>query len=154
MLDKRRIRLMTKLAAYEQSDAGEDMKINSYYKKDYVGLKTVTGAIWATVGYGMAAVLFVLCNLDTLMEDLSMQKLITLAVTAIVGYFLVLVAYCVFSGVFYGARHKKAGQQVKRFYNNLSRLERLGTPQGQKTKERRRKKPSMKKKTKTEENAL
>lgn len=154
MLDKRRIRLMTKLAAYEQSDAGEDMQINSYYKKDYVGLKTVIGAIWATIGYGMAAVLFILCDLETIMEDLSMQKLITLAVTALVGYFLVLIAYCVFSGVFYGAKHKKAGQQVKRFYNNLSRLERMGMPQGEKVKERRKKRTSMKKKMKTEENAL
>ncbi len=43
MLDKRRIRLMTKLALYEQSDAWKDLKISGYYKEDYVGLKTLKG---------------------------------------------------------------------------------------------------------------
>lgn len=152
MLDKRRIRLMTKLAAYEQSGAKEDMKISGYYKKDYVGLNTVIGAIWATIGYGMAAVLFALCNLELLMADLSMQKLIVLAVTVIGGYFAVLIIYCVCAGIFYGTKHKKASRQVKKFYNDLSRLERMGTQQSPKPKERRKKRTAMKEKT--EENAL
>ena len=79
MVDKRRIRLMTKLAVYEQSDAKEDMKISGYYKKDYVGMKTVIGAIWATIGYVMAAVLLVLCAQEKLIENLSVQNLILLA---------------------------------------------------------------------------
>ena len=33
MLDKRKIRLMTKLALYEQNEGREDMKISAYYKK-------------------------------------------------------------------------------------------------------------------------
>ena len=32
MLDKRKIRLMTKLALYEQNEGREDMKISAYYK--------------------------------------------------------------------------------------------------------------------------
>ena len=34
MLDKRKIRLMTKLALYEQNEGREDMKISAYYTKD------------------------------------------------------------------------------------------------------------------------
>lgn len=151
MLDKRRIRLMTKLAAYEQSGAKEDMKVSSYYKKDYIGLKTVIGAIWATIGYGIIAVLVVLCNLDTLLEGLSMQKLIMLAVAAIGGYAAVLIVYCICAAIFYGAKHRKASLQVKKFYHNLSRLERLDSNQPPKKKERRRKRVRMKEKT--EENA-
>ena len=49
MLDKRRIRLMTKLALYEQSDAKEDLKVSGYYKEDYAGLMILKGALWTTV---------------------------------------------------------------------------------------------------------
>lgn len=153
MVDKRRIRLMTKLAVYEQSDAKEDMKISGYYKKDYVGMKTVIGAIWATIGYVMAAVLLVLCAQEKLIENLSVQNLILLAGAVIVGYFVTLIVYCVCAGTFYGAKYTKAIQQIKKFYNHLSHLERLETHQNPTTKGRQ-KKAEMKTKPKAEENAL
>ena len=52
MLDKRKVRLMTKLALYEQKEGREDMKISAYYKKDYISMKTVATILWTTVGYG------------------------------------------------------------------------------------------------------
>lgn len=33
MLDKKRIRLMVKMSAYEKKNANEDLKISSYYRK-------------------------------------------------------------------------------------------------------------------------
>ena len=38
MLDKRKIRLMTRAAIYEKNYGEEDFKISSYYKKDYSSL--------------------------------------------------------------------------------------------------------------------
>ena len=35
MLDKKRIRLMAKMSAYEKKHEKEDLRISSYYKKDY-----------------------------------------------------------------------------------------------------------------------
>ena len=59
MLDKRKIRLMTRAAIYEKNYGEEDFKISSYYKKDYSSLNTWVTLIWITVGYGLAvAVLF------------------------------------------------------------------------------------------------
>ena len=40
MLDKRKIRLMTRAAIYEKNYGEEDFKISSYYKKDYSSLNT------------------------------------------------------------------------------------------------------------------
>ena len=38
MLDRGKVKLMTKLALYEQTQGKEDFKISEYYRKDYVGL--------------------------------------------------------------------------------------------------------------------
>lgn len=49
MLDKRKIRLMIKMASYEKQGAEEDLKISSYYKKDYVSMNVWATAIWFTM---------------------------------------------------------------------------------------------------------
>ena len=50
MLDKKRIRLMAKMSAYEKKHAKEDLRISSYYKKDYASLNTLITVLWITVG--------------------------------------------------------------------------------------------------------
>lgn len=126
MLDKRRIRLMTKLALYEQSDAKDDLKVSGYYKEDYAGLMTLKGALWTTVGYAMVAVMFVLCNLDLLINGMSMQKVIVLACAAVGGYLALLIVYCICANMFYKRKHVEARHRLKAFYNNLTALERMG----------------------------
>ena len=60
MLDKRKIRLMIKMASYEKQGAEEDLKISSYYKKDYVSMNVWATAIWFTIGYAIVAALIAL----------------------------------------------------------------------------------------------
>ena len=51
MLDRSKVKLMTKLALYEQTQGKEDFKISEYYRKDYVGLHSICSFLWVTVGY-------------------------------------------------------------------------------------------------------
>ena len=53
---------MTKAAVYEKEHAEEDVKISSYYKKDYASLNTWITLIWVTVGYVLAGGLAVICT--------------------------------------------------------------------------------------------
>lgn len=122
MLDKNRIRLMTKMAEYEKTLASDDLKISSYYKKDYASLNTLITAIWVTIGYVMVAGLIVLCNIDALLKDLTLTKLIIIAAVAVGAYIILIVTYCVCASSFYKSRHNKAKQRVKKYYRDLSRL--------------------------------
>ncbi|WP_346906384.1 hypothetical protein [Faecalicatena orotica] len=122
MLDKNRIRLMTKMAQYEKTMAPEDLKISSYYKKDYASLNTLITAIWVTIGYALVAGLVILCNVDALLKDLTVTKLIFIIAVALGAYVVLLVIYCVCAGSFYKSRHNKAKQRVKKYYRDLSRL--------------------------------
>lgn len=122
MLDKNRIRLMTKMAQYEKSLAPEDLKISSYYKKDYASLNTLITVIWITIGYALAAGLVILCNVDALLKDLTMTKLFIMIAVAVGTYIILLVVYCVCASSFYKSKHNKAKQRVKMYYRDLSRL--------------------------------
>lgn len=136
MLDKRRIRMMTRLAIYEQSNAAEDMKISGYYKRDYSVLHTLVGAIWMSIGYAVMAVLAVFCNIDTLLESLSIEKMFFFAGAAVVLYLLMLIVYCICANMFYKSKHTAAKQRMKRFYRNLTRLQRI-EKKGREVKENR-----------------
>ncbi|OUP86524.1 hypothetical protein B5F07_00600 [Lachnoclostridium sp. An169] len=125
MLDKRRIRLMTKAAVYEKEHAEEDVKISSYYKKDYASLNTWITLIWVTVGYILAGGLAVICTADTLMEDLTIFKLIILAATAVCAYLALFIIYGIGAGKFYKKKHTRAKQRVKKYYRDLSRIEKM-----------------------------
>lgn len=122
MLDKNRIRLMTKMAQYEKSLAPEDLKISSYYKKDYASLNTLITVIWITIGYALAAGLVILCNVDALLKDLTMTKLFIMIAVAVGTYIILVVVYCVCASSFYKSKHNKAKQRVKMYYRDLSRL--------------------------------
>lgn len=122
MLDERKVKLMTKLAFYEQTQGKEDFKISEYYRKDYAGLHTICSVIWVTVGYACIALLAVLGGLDSLMEKMSSALIITLGLVIIVGYVGTVIIFAVISSHVYNEKHKKARQRVKKYNHNLTRL--------------------------------
>lgn len=125
MLDHKRIRLMAKMSMYEKKSAEEDLKISSYYRKDYSSLNTLITVLWITVGYVIVAGLFVLCNLDTILESLSITKLLLMAAIAVGAYLVMIIIYCVCVSSFYKSKHSKAKQRVKKYYRDLARLEKM-----------------------------
>lgn len=122
MLDKKRIRLMVKMSAYEKKNANEDLKISSYYRKDYASLNTLITVLWITVGYVILAGLYALCNLNTLLENLTITKLLLMAAIAVGIYLILIIIYCVFAGNFYKKKYNKAKQRVKKYYRDLAQL--------------------------------
>lgn len=122
MLDERKVKLMTKLAFYEQTQGKEDFKISEYYRKDYAGFHTICSVIWVTIGYGCIALLALLGGMDSLMEKMSNGLIITLGIIIIVGYIGTLVIFAVISSHVYNEKHKKARQRVKKYNHNLTRL--------------------------------
>ena len=93
MLDKRKVRLMTKMAIYEKEYGEKDIKISGYYKKDYSSLNTWITLIWISAGYLLAAALLALCGADALLEDLTILKLLVFVTIAAAAYFALLIIY-------------------------------------------------------------
>ena len=122
MLDVKRIRLMARMAQYEKNDIRNDMKISTYYKKDYVSLNTLITVLWMTVGYGILAALFAVCYMDEILENLTISKITFLGGAAVAGYVAMLIVYVIGAGIFYRGRHNRAKQRVKNYYRDLSRL--------------------------------
>lgn len=122
MLDERKVKLMTKLALYDQTQGKEDFKISEYYRKDYAGMHVIFSVLWVTVGYVIAGALVMLAGMDSLMEQMSTGLIVTLGGIAIIGYVAVLVLYIIVTSHVYNKKHQDARQRVKKYNHTLTKL--------------------------------
>lgn len=125
MLDKKRIRLMSKTAMYEKQHIREDMKISSYYKKDYSSMNTVLTLLWVTVGYLIVAGTVLFLNMDALLENLTVQKLVVIVGILLAAYLILLIVYGISAAGYYKKRHTDSKQRVKKYYRDLNRLSKM-----------------------------
>ncbi|MFR3530135.1 MAG: hypothetical protein ACLTTZ_06410 [Lachnospiraceae bacterium] len=119
MLDERKVKLMTRLAFYEQTQGKEDFKISAYYRKDYTSLHMLCSFIWVTIGYVLVVGLAVLAGLDSLLGHMSMAVMVLIGGMAIVGWLAVVIIYALTQ---YNEKHKNSRQRVKKYNHDLTRL--------------------------------
>ena len=122
MLDERKVKLMTKLAMYEETQGKEDFKISEYYRKDYAGMHVICSILWITVGYVCVVALIALAGMEQLLSKMSGGMIVTLGIAVVVGYFVLVIVYAVITSHIYNEKHKQARQRVKKYNHDLTRL--------------------------------
>ena len=105
MLDRSKVKLMTKLALYEQTQGKEDFKISEYYRKDYVGLHSICSFLWVTVGYICVWMLILLAGFDLIVGHMSLLLMLIMMLVAVVGYVVILAIYAGVTSHVYNQKH-------------------------------------------------
>ena len=125
MVDKRKVRLMSRAAIYEKRYGEEDIRITGYYQKDYASLNTWITLIWITAGFLLVAGLLFLAGGEELLEGITFVKLLLLAAIALAAYLALMIIYGIGAGSFYRKKHIQAKQRMKNYIRDLSRLQRM-----------------------------
>ena len=125
MIDKRKVRLMSRAAIYEKRYGEEDIRITGYYQKDYSSLNTWVTLIWMTAGFLLTAGLLFLAGGEQLLEGITLVKLLLLAAVILAVYLALLIIYGIGAGSFYRKKHIRAKQRMKKYMRDLSRLEKM-----------------------------
>ncbi len=120
MLNEERIRLMTRMAAYEEHEGKKDIAISEYFRGDYISFQLLKSAIYATVGFALAVAMYVLYNIETFLEDFYKVDTMDYLMTILKYYCLVLAIYLVISYFVYSYRYHRAKKHVRQ-YNQLLR---------------------------------
>ena len=116
---------MTRMAMYEEKEGREDIRISTYYRKDYVSFQTIVTLIWVTIGYAIAVGIGALVFLDQILQRLTLPFIIMTAICLVTGYLVLLILYGLAASHFYQKKHNDARQRVKRFNHDLTRLNRM-----------------------------
>ena len=118
MLDERKVKLMTRMALYEEQQGREDLKVSA----DYTSLHTLATILWVTIGYVCLVVLLGISVFDKLMEKMSVGMIIVTAIAIVAAYLAIIIAYAVYTHVTCNNRHKEARARVKLYNHDLARL--------------------------------
>ena len=122
MLDERKVKLMTKLALYEETYGKEDFKISSYYRKDYASLHDIYAFLSVSVGYVCLVALLLLAGVEDIMSNMSNGLILFLFLIILAGYVGVVIVYCGIASHIYNEKHKKARKRVKKYNHNMIQL--------------------------------
>lgn len=125
MINEKKVKLMTRMASYEQKEGKEDLKIGSYYQKDYVSMHVVGGFIWTTIGYACLIALIAISSFDKLLGSMSMGMMFTLLGVVVIGYLAVVIIYSVITHMIYKRKYQSARMRIKKYNHDLSRLLKL-----------------------------
>ncbi len=123
MLNEKRVKHMVKLAMYEHREGVHEIKTSSFYKKDYISFNMLWSIIWASLAYIILIVLIFVANMETILNELSLEYLAKMGVSVLLGYALVLILYIPLSRRFYRKKHARAYHKVKHFKEGLNILE-------------------------------
>ena len=122
MLSQERIKLMTKMAAYEENEGKTYMSIGSYFRSDYMGMQVIRSVICGTLAFFLLAGLYVYYHFETMMQDIYKMDLLLLGRRVLFYYVVFIAAYSVITYVVYSFRYSRAKRSLKHYYYHLKQL--------------------------------
>ena len=122
MLSQERIKLMTKMAAYEENEGKKYMSIGSYFRSDYMGMQVIRSVICGTLAFFLLAGLYVYYHFETMMQDIYKMDLLLLGRRVLFYYIAFIAAYSVITYVIYSFRYSRAKRSLKHYYYHLKQL--------------------------------
>lgn len=122
MVNEERIKLMTRMAAYEKEKHKKNKKIVSYFKKDYISMQILQSIVYTTIAFGIILALYVLYDFELFMKEIYQMDLFQFAKSVIIVYLIFLGIILVFTHAIALYRYNRALQSTKIYYANLKKL--------------------------------
>lgn len=117
MINREKVRLMTKLAMYRNSHE-RIFRINKYFSYDYIAWNLMLSAVRYTVGALFIFGMLILLDADVIFYNVSLSGITGTLTGYAVIYLAGLILYLMLSAYIYKKRYKNA-QKGMLFYNSM-----------------------------------
>ena len=125
MLNEEKIKIMNKLAMYEQGEGKKYLPVSRYYRSDYIGLAMIKNFFLVTIGYCLILAGIAAYFGEYLVDNIHKMDLVAVGRNAVIGYVVVLVVFSVATYIQYSVRYHKAKKSVKEYYQELTQLNKI-----------------------------
>lgn len=125
MLDLKKIKIMTKLAAFEQGKGKEDIKISKYYKTDYIRYQVIKTAVSVTLGYFLILLLFGMYHAEFIIRKIVTLNFVRIGQYLLGFYIIIMAIYITGAFIGYSVKYSQSKKNLSRYYKLLKRLNRL-----------------------------
>lgn len=125
MVNEERIKLMTKMAAYEKEEHRKNKSIIAFFRSDYVSLQVLKSIVYTTIAFIIIFALYILYDFEIFMKEIYQMDLFGFARSVIISYliFLGIILLITHTAALY--QYKKAMQSVRGYYAKLKELSRI-----------------------------
>lgn len=125
MLNSEKIRLMTKMASFDEVEGKKDIAINGYFRGDYISFQILISAIYATIGFAVIVALYVLYNLETLLSEFYKMDIVAFGKEWLTRYVIVLLIYLLISYFVYAYRFHRTKKRIRAYQQQLKQLHKM-----------------------------
>lgn len=125
MLNTNKVRLMTKLALYENKEGKEDIRLSKYYKTDYIRYQVIKSLVCATIGYILILGLAFIYKFEHLIRHAISLDYKTIGLYVLGFYIIIVVVYGFGSFLCYSIQYDKSRKKLGRYFKLLKRLNKV-----------------------------
>lgn len=125
MVNEDRIKLMTRMAAYEKEEHKKNKSIVSFFKSDYISMQMLKSVVSTTMAFAIIFSLYILYDFEVFMKEIYRMDMFQFAKSVIIIYLIFLCITLVITYVVSLYRYNRALQSTKLYYANLKKLSRI-----------------------------
>lgn len=122
MLDETKVRVMARLASYEEGAGKKYMPIAKYFRGDYISLQLLRSFISGTVAYLMVFGLIAFCNFESFLSDIYDIDLIEFAKGLGKKYIIFMAVYMIATYVWAVLKYSRAKKSVKSYISVMEKF--------------------------------
>ena len=122
MVNEDRIKLMTRMAAYEKEEHKKNKTIVSFFRSDYISMQMLKSVISTTIAFAVMLGLYVLYDFEVFMKEIYQMDMFEFAKSVIIIYVIFLCIVLISTYVVSLYQYNKALQSTKLYYANLKKM--------------------------------
>ena len=122
MVNEERIKLMTRMAAYEKEEHKKNKTIVSFFKSDYISMQTLKSILYTTIAFAIMFGLYVLYDFEIFMKEIYQMDIFEFAKSVIIVYGIFMGIILVITYIVSLYQYNRALQSTKLYYANLKKL--------------------------------
>ncbi len=122
MLDEERIKLMTRMASFEDNDGKKAIPVCEFFRSDYVGLHMLLSAVYATLAFAIVTAVNLFCGMESFLSDFYKTDFVAFGKELLNKYLVVLAVFVAVSFLVYSYRYTKARKSTRTYQKALKRL--------------------------------
>lgn len=125
MLNEKKIRIMTKLAVFEDSEGKKDIDLSKYYKNDYIRLHLIKTIISVTIGYLILLGMIAFYKSEELIRNAVSLDYESMGFKILGGYIIFLTIYILGTAIAYSVKYDRSKRKLSVYLDSLKALRSL-----------------------------
>ena len=122
MVDEERLKLMTRMASFEENEGKKSIPVCEFFRSDYVGLHMILSAVYITIAFAIFMGVSIFCGMESYLSEFYRMDFVAFGKEILRRYIIVLIVYVLVSFVVYSYRYTKARKSTRTYQKALKRL--------------------------------